>query len=91
MFHRVTDASKVALAALVRHLEVSSAGEPWLVDVQWRTDHLGSLGVREVSRTAYLGLLAARTRGSHRWPEPSGTRADPSGAGGPPRGSLDES
>ncbi len=91
MFHRVTDASKVALVALVRHLEAHGAGEPWMVDVQWRTDHLGSLGVREVSRTAYLGLLAALTKGSHRWPEPSTTQVDPSGAGEAVRGSLDES
>ena len=91
MYHRVTDASKVALVGLVRHLERSSAGEAWIVDVQWRTDHLGSLGVREVSRTAYLGLLSTCTKGSHRWPEPSETRADPSGAAAPPRGSLDES
>lgn len=54
-FHRVTDASKAAVVALVRLLEAS--GEPWMVDVQWSTEHLASLGVREVRRTTYLELL----------------------------------
>lgn len=56
-FRRVTDASKAAVVALVEALEED--GEPWLLDVQWRTDHLGSLGVREVPRTAYLEMVRA--------------------------------
>jgi siroheme synthase-like protein len=36
----------------------SSGGCPRLVDVQWQTDHLASLGVIEISRRAYLGRLA---------------------------------
>ncbi|MGO0576378.1 leucyl/phenylalanyl-tRNA--protein transferase [Ornithinimicrobium panacihumi] len=56
-FHRVTDASKAAVVGLVRHLE--ERGRPWLVDVQWSTDHLASLGVREVRRRDYLELLRA--------------------------------
>jgi leucyl/phenylalanyl-tRNA--protein transferase len=55
MFHRRTDASKVALVALVDRLR---AGGATLFDVQWLTDHLASLGAREISRARYLGLLA---------------------------------
>jgi leucyl/phenylalanyl-tRNA--protein transferase len=56
MFHRETDASKVALVALVELLEED--GDPRrLLDVQWRTDHLASLGVVTVPRPAYLRML----------------------------------
>jgi leucyl/phenylalanyl-tRNA--protein transferase len=56
MFHRETDASKVALVALVRML--AEDGDPRrLLDVQWRTDHLASLGVIEVSRGEYRERL----------------------------------
>jgi leucyl/phenylalanyl-tRNA--protein transferase len=55
MFHRRTDASKVALLALVERL-ARGGGE--LLDVQWRTPHLASLGVVEVTRSRYLDLLA---------------------------------
>ena len=56
MFHRVTDASKVALVALRQVLAVD--GDPRrIIDVQWVTPHLRSLGVQEVPRAAYLGLL----------------------------------
>ena len=63
MFHdpdRGRDASKAALVALVEVLRSGDGGdgEPArLLDVQWRTDHLASLGVVEVDRTAYLGRL----------------------------------
>ena len=58
MFHRETDASKVALVGLVRLL--AADGDPRrLLDVQWRTPHLATLGVVEVSRPAYLDLLDA--------------------------------
>jgi len=56
MFHRQTDASKVALVALVSILEVSGGG---LLDVQWATPHLQSLGAVEVSRARYHEMLAA--------------------------------
>lgn len=69
MFHSATDASKAALVGLVRHLEGAGAGEPWVVDVQWRTPHLAGLGVREVRRTAYLRLLGRVLDGPLRWPE----------------------
>jgi leucyl/phenylalanyl-tRNA--protein transferase len=57
MFHRERDASKVALAALVGMLRED--GDPRrLVDVQWRTDHLASLGVIDIPRDEYRRLLA---------------------------------
>ena len=56
MFHRVTDASKVALVGLVGLLSDEHADRR-VLDVQWRTDHLASLGVVTVPRPAYLQLL----------------------------------
>jgi leucyl/phenylalanyl-tRNA--protein transferase len=55
MFHRETDASKAALVGLVRMLD---DGCDRLIDTQWQTPHLTTLGVSEVSRAAYLTLLA---------------------------------
>lgn len=54
MFHRERDASKVALVALVDRL---CAGGATLLDVQWRTEHLASLGAVEVPRQEYLDRL----------------------------------
>jgi len=54
MFHTATDASKVALVALVQ--EMRSAGME-LLDVQWRTDHLATLGVVDIDRLDYLRRL----------------------------------
>lgn len=55
MFHLVRDASKVALVHLV---EVMGQGESErLLDVQWLTPHLASMGATEVSRSSYLDLL----------------------------------
>jgi leucyl/phenylalanyl-tRNA--protein transferase len=56
-FHARTDASKVALVALVERLR--SAGGPRLLDVQWTTPHLRSLGARDVARPEYLRRLEA--------------------------------
>lgn len=56
MFHRVTDASKVAMAALVERLRERGFG---LLDAQWITPHLASLGAREISRDEYLRRLEA--------------------------------
>ena len=58
MFHRVTDASKVALVGLVDLLSDEYAGAR-LLDVQWRTPHLASLGVVEVPRAGYVRALHA--------------------------------
>jgi leucyl/phenylalanyl-tRNA--protein transferase len=54
-FHRVRDASKVALVALV---ELMRAGGGELLDVQWTTDHLCALGAVDVTREEYLRRLA---------------------------------
>lgn len=54
MFHRVTDASKAALVALV---DLLAHGGTTLLDVQWRTDHLATLGVEEIPRSEYLRRL----------------------------------
>lgn len=54
-FHSVTDASKVAVVATVEWL-LATGGQ--LFDVQWRTDHLASLGAVAISRVDYLRRLA---------------------------------
>jgi leucyl/phenylalanyl-tRNA---protein transferase len=56
MFHRVADASKVALVGLVDLLDDEHADRR-LLDVQWSTDHLASLGVVTVPRPAYVRML----------------------------------
>jgi leucyl/phenylalanyl-tRNA--protein transferase len=55
MFHLRRDASKVALMALIDLMRKS--GMP-LLDVQWSTDHLASLGAVAVTRREYLARLA---------------------------------
>lgn len=55
MFHRVSNASKVALVGLVEHLKKLDYS---LFDVQWQTQHLASMGAVEVSREHYMDLLA---------------------------------
>lgn len=55
MFHHVKDASKIAFVNLVRQLHGESVG---LIDCQMNTDHLASLGAREISRTAFVQILA---------------------------------
>ncbi len=55
MFHRVRDASKAALVALVGLLGPHEPDR--LLDVQWRTDHLATLGVVEVPREEYARRL----------------------------------
>lgn len=56
MVSRATDASKVALAHLVARLRV---GRFTLLDCQFMTDHLASLGAVEISGAAYMALLDA--------------------------------
>jgi len=57
MFHRERDASKVALVALVEAMTDEHADRR-LLDVQWLTPHLASLGAVELPRAAYLRRLA---------------------------------
>lgn len=59
MFYRQRDASKVALASLVDHLNRRGYQ---LLDVQQWTPHTGRLGVIEISRDDYLDRLAAAVR-----------------------------
>lgn len=59
MFSRVPDASKVALAWLVAALR---RGHAQLLDCQFMTEHLASLGAIEISRARYLRLLKAAQR-----------------------------
>ncbi len=54
MFYRTRDASKVALVALADGL---FDGHSRLIDVQWATPHLRSLGVQAIPRSQYLRLL----------------------------------
>ena len=60
MFSRATDASKVALAWLVARLNV---GNFTLLDCQFMTEHLASLGAVSVPREAYVALLATALGG----------------------------
>lgn len=54
MFHRATDGSKIALAALVamcRHHQIP------FIDCQQNTRHLASLGAREISRSLFVSSI----------------------------------
>lgn len=55
MFHTVTDASKVALHALVERLRARGFV---LLDTQWSTPHLGTFGTVEIPRSVYQARLA---------------------------------
>lgn len=59
MFHRTRDASKVALVHLV---VLMSTGGGELLDVQWQTPHLESLGAVTIGKSAYLERLAHALR-----------------------------
>ena len=73
MFSRETDSSKVALAWLVARLKV---GGFTLLDCQFMTSHLASLGARQVSRDTYVGLLSSALGSA------SGLSGSATGAGG---------
>ncbi len=59
MYHRATDASKAAVVWLAELMRPAPAA---LIDVQWSTPHLESLGVVEIARRDYLTLLSSATR-----------------------------
>ena len=61
MFSRRTDASKVALSWLVARLK---AGNFTLLDCQFMTEHLASLGAISIPRDAYVALLSAALGGA---------------------------
>jgi leucyl/phenylalanyl-tRNA---protein transferase len=62
MFHSATDASKAALVALVEWLNDTGAE---LLDVQWVTDHLATLGAVAIPRAEYLDRLHHATGPRH--------------------------
>ena len=69
MFHRATDASKVALVHLVARLR---AGGFELLDAQFVTSHLATLGAIEIPRDAYLVALdvaIGKPANFYRWPK----------------------
>lgn len=59
MFHTETDASKVALHALIQRLRERGFV---LLDTQWTTSHLATFGAVEISRREYLRRLKAAVR-----------------------------
>ena len=60
MFSHRSDASKIALAALVCFCRANGID---LIDCQQRTSHLASLGAREIARSAFERLITPRVRG----------------------------
>ena len=74
MFHRVRDASKVALVGLVGLLRDEHAADR-LLDVQWVTPHLAGLGAVSVPRATYLDLLDRAVA----LPEPQAWKGGPDG------------
>lgn len=58
MFHTSRDASKVALMHLVDLMRLAGMT---LLDTQWCTEHLASLGCRDMGRLRYLSLLQSAT------------------------------
>lgn len=76
MFHTQRDASKAALAHLVglfdtdpgqpglTSADASSDGTAWLIDTQWQTPHLATLGVSEISGLEYSARLDSALRGN---------------------------
>jgi leucyl/phenylalanyl-tRNA--protein transferase len=60
MFHRVTDASKIALVGLVDRLRQRGFS---MLDTQWTTPHLEQFGAVEIPRRAYMARLRAALGG----------------------------
>jgi leucyl/phenylalanyl-tRNA--protein transferase len=59
MFTRATDASKIALAALLQLLRNEDVP---MIDCQQNTEHLASLGAREIPRATFCAHVAAATQ-----------------------------
>src|SRR5262245_9487548 len=68
MFTRVRDASKIALVHLVRQLAAAGYG---MIDCQMHTEHLASLGAREISRVEFARRLAELVDYPPCWPQRS--------------------
>ena len=58
MFHRRTDASKAALVGLVEILHSDGDAADRLLDVQWATDHLVTLGAIAIARDDYVNRVS---------------------------------
>lgn len=54
MFHRVTDASKIAFVHMVRHAREMGIG---MIDCQMKTEHLARFGAREIPRADFARRL----------------------------------
>ena len=81
MFAHATDASKIAIAHLVRFLASRDFG---LIDCQMNTPHLASLSAREVARDEFLARvheLTATPPLCGRWPEDGADEVWPAGTG----------
>lgn len=79
MFSRTSEASKVALAWLVARLRVGGFA---LLDCQFMTDHLASMGAIQISRSAYLARLYSAVSGDASAPPfATGAGAGVAGAG----------
>ncbi len=85
MFSRATDASKVALAWLIARLRVGGFA---LLDCQFMTPHLASLGAIEITQTAYLKQLYPAVAGA--FPSVVGADAGVAGAESDAAGVLAE-
>ncbi len=68
MFHRVTDASKVAMAAMMAQCQRIGVQ---LVDIQVLSPHTESMGAIEISREEYLSRLGSVLRRDVRWVGPA--------------------
>jgi leucyl/phenylalanyl-tRNA--protein transferase len=64
MFHRATDASKVAMVAMMQHAERIGL---LLIDIQVLTPHTISMGAMEISRSEYLERLGGALRTQVAW------------------------
>jgi leucyl/phenylalanyl-tRNA--protein transferase len=71
MFSNVSEASKVALLALVGILRAQGFG---LLDIQWVTDHLENFGAVEIRRPVYLNYLRDAMMNACAFPEPGEVR-----------------
>lgn len=71
------DASKVALVHLVELLRAAGDGDDRVLDVQWSTPHLQTLGVIEIPRAEYLRRLQVALRLSDPWARVPGVDAQP--------------
>lgn len=72
MFHYERDASKVALVALVEILRSAPNSSQRILDTQWTTDHLKSLGAIDISREEYCARLPAALKLAPAFPYSAG-------------------